>query len=112
VCSPVSCNVCYQFDFFFADLLIDFSDVVQMDVYALGRAYVQISRALYINIPAVDPCMYILRFAHKFELGEQTHDVAMTALRLVQRMKRDWIHLGRRPSGLCGAGKRMIRCMM
>ncbi|ODM90214.1 Transcription factor IIIB 90 kDa subunit [Orchesella cincta] len=84
-------------------LLIDFSDVVQMDVYALGRAYVQISRALYINIPAVDPCMYILRFAHKFELGDKTHDVAMTALRLVQRMKRDWIHLGRRPSGLCGA---------
>lgn len=27
----------------------------------------------------------------------------MTALRLVQRMKKDWIHFGRRPSGLCGA---------
>uniref|UniRef100_A0A3Q1H902 Transcription factor TFIIB cyclin-like domain-containing protein n=1 Tax=Acanthochromis polyacanthus TaxID=80966 RepID=A0A3Q1H902_9TELE len=27
----------------------------------------------------------------------------MTALRLVQRMKRDWMHTGRRPSGLCGA---------
>lgn len=27
----------------------------------------------------------------------------MTALRLVSRMKRDWIHHGRRPSGLCGA---------
>ncbi|CAG7815405.1 unnamed protein product [Allacma fusca] len=84
-------------------LLIDFSDVVQMDVYALGRAYIQISRSLFINIPAVDPCMYILRFAHKFDLGDKTHEVAMTALRLVQRMKRDWIHLGRRPSGLCGA---------
>ncbi|KAK2104910.1 hypothetical protein P7K49_018766 [Saguinus oedipus] len=28
----------------------------------------------------------------------------MTALRLLQRMKRDWMHTGRRPSGLCGAG--------
>lgn len=28
----------------------------------------------------------------------------MTAMRLVQRMKRDWMHTGRRPSGLCGAG--------
>lgn len=28
----------------------------------------------------------------------------MTALRLVARMKRDWIHHGRRPAGLCGAG--------
>ncbi|CAL8093163.1 unnamed protein product [Orchesella dallaii] len=34
--------------------------------------------------PPVDPCMYILRFAHKFELGDKTHDVAMTALRLIE----------------------------
>ncbi len=27
----------------------------------------------------------------------------MTALRLVSRMKKDWMHFGRRPSGLCGA---------
>src|SRR4051812_29008767 len=27
----------------------------------------------------------------------------MTALRLVARMKRDWILIGRRPSGICGA---------
>lgn len=27
----------------------------------------------------------------------------MIALRLVQRMKRDWIDVGRRPTGLCGA---------
>ena len=76
-----------------------------MDVYALGRAYIQISRALFINIPTVDPCLYIMRFAHKFDLGDKAFKVAETASRLVQRMKRDWIHLGRRPSGLCGAGK-------
>ena len=29
----------------------------------------------------------------------------MCALRLVSRMKRDWMAQGRRPSGLCGAGK-------
>jgi len=38
------------------------------------------------------------------EFGEKNHDVSMTAMRLVQRMKRDWMHTGRRPSGLCGAG--------
>lgn len=79
-----------------------------MDIYALGRTFIQLSRALFINIPAVDPCMYILRFAHKFNLGKKTHEVSMTALRLVQRMKRDWMHLGRRPSGLCGAGKQTL----
>ncbi|KAK5614923.1 hypothetical protein CRENBAI_009455 [Crenichthys baileyi] len=37
------------------------------------------------------------------EFGEKSREVSMTALRLVQRMKRDWMHTGRRPSGLCGA---------
>ncbi|XP_043403813.1 transcription factor IIIB 90 kDa subunit isoform X5 [Chelonia mydas] len=37
------------------------------------------------------------------EFGEKNQKVSMTALRLLQRMKRDWMHTGRRPSGLCGA---------
>ncbi|KAJ8924186.1 hypothetical protein NQ315_006977, partial [Exocentrus adspersus] len=49
------------------------------------------------------PCLYILRFAAKLQFGAKTQQVANTALRLVQRMKRDSIHSGRRPSGLCGA---------
>ncbi|KAK9534159.1 hypothetical protein VZT92_009224 [Zoarces viviparus] len=50
-----------------------------------------------------NPCLYIPRFAQLLEFGEKNHDVSMTAMRLVQRMKRDWMHTGRRPSGLCGA---------
>ena len=56
----------------------------------------------YFNI--ADPCIYIQRFAHKLEFGDKTHEVSMAALRLVSRMKRDWMAQGRRPSGLCGAG--------
>ncbi|XP_062824636.1 transcription factor IIIB 90 kDa subunit isoform X2 [Anolis carolinensis] len=37
------------------------------------------------------------------EFGTKNHEVSMTALRLLQQMKRDWMHTGRRPSGLCGA---------
>lgn len=84
-------------------MLLDFSDQLQINVYSLGKTYLQLSRALCINIPAIDPCLYIPRFAHKLEFGEKTHEVSMTALRLVSRMKRDWMHTGRRPSGLCGA---------
>ncbi len=47
--------------------------------------------------------MLIPRFAHKLEFGDKTHEITQTALRLVRRMKRDWIATGRRPSGLCGA---------
>jgi transcription factor IIIB subunit 2 len=59
-----------------------------------------------------DPCLYILRFANRLEFGDKTHEVSMTALRLVQRMKRDSIHTGRRPSGLCGAGKLEFRILL
>ncbi|KZS05475.1 Transcription factor IIIB 90 kDa subunit, partial [Daphnia magna] len=56
-----------------------------------------------LNIPSVDPCLYVMRYANRMNFGDKTHEVSRTALRLVQRMKRDWIHTGRRPSGLCGA---------
>ncbi|PBC29472.1 Transcription factor IIIB [Apis cerana cerana] len=86
-----------------AHMLIDISDVLQICVHELGRTYLKFTQALCINIPSVDPCLYIMRFANKLEFGEKTHEVSMTALRIVQRMKRDSIHSGRRPSGLCGA---------
>ena len=37
------------------------------------------------------------------EVEKQRNNIISTANRLVQRMKRDWMHYGRRPSGLCGA---------
>lgn len=46
-----------------------------------------------------------MRFANKLQFGAKTHEVSMTALRIVQRMKKDSLHSGRRPTGLCGAGK-------
>ena len=90
----------------------------------LGDIYF-LPQALCINIPAMDPCLYVMRyagqdlykcnlgnfkiglsvslfchycgysgirshirFAHKLEFGEKTHEVSMTALRLVSRMKK------------------------
>ncbi|XP_059230156.1 transcription factor IIIB 90 kDa subunit isoform X3 [Mustela nigripes] len=75
----------------------------RVNVYVLGKTFLLLARELCINAPAIDPCLYIPRFAHLLEFGEKNHEVSMTALRLLQRMKRDWMHTGRRPSGLCGA---------
>ncbi|XP_063367407.1 transcription factor IIIB 90 kDa subunit [Cydia amplana] len=86
-----------------AHLLIDISDALQICCYQLGRTYFRLSRALCINIPPTDPCLYILRFSSQLQFEDKSHEVSMTALRLVQRMKRDSIHSGRRPSGICGA---------
>ena len=84
-------------------MLIDVSDALQIDIYELGRNYLKLCTELHINVPAMDPCLYICRFAHKLSLDDKTHAVTETALRIVQRMKSDWMHTGRRPSGLCGA---------
>ncbi|XP_049851902.1 uncharacterized protein LOC126328046 [Schistocerca gregaria] len=84
-------------------MLIDFSDVLQTSVYVLGSTFLKLCRALSISPPLIDPSLYIHRFAAQLEFEEKEQEVVGTALRLVQRMKRDWIQIGRRPAGICGA---------
>jgi hypothetical protein len=84
-------------------LLIDFSEVLQANVYALGSTFMKLTRILNMNLPVIDPSLYIHRFAAKLDLGDAAHAVSQTALRLVGRMSRDWIQTGRRPAGICGA---------
>lgn len=86
-----------------AHLLLDFSDVTQINVFDLGRNLNFISRSLRINLPATDPCLYIMRFACVLDFGDKQKEVVNLATRLVQRMKRDWMSTGRRPTGICGA---------
>eukprot|EP01112_Ceratiomyxa_fruticulosa_P020540 TRINITY_DN7020_c0_g1_i1.p1 TRINITY_DN7020_c0_g1~~TRINITY_DN7020_c0_g1_i1.p1 ORF type:complete len:317 (-),score=39.78 TRINITY_DN7020_c0_g1_i1:71-1021(-) len=84
-------------------MLIDFSDVLHTNVYILGHTFLKLCQLLNLTLPIIDPSLYIQRFASQLEFDEKTNAVANTALRLVQRMKRDWIQTGRRPSGICGA---------
>lgn len=42
------------------DMLIDFSDVLQICVYELGRTYLRLSQALCINIPSIGEYCYNL----------------------------------------------------
>lgn len=84
-------------------MLIDFADVSQTNLYVLGNTYLKLTRLLNIQLPVIDPSLYMHRFAAKLEYGEKANDVAMTALRITARMQRDWMTHGRRPAGLCGA---------
>ncbi|TBU37838.1 hypothetical protein BD309DRAFT_973156 [Dichomitus squalens] len=84
-------------------MLIDFSDLLQVNVFELGHTYLQLVQTLNLRLPLVDPSHYISRFAALLEFGEETHQVAMDAIRLVQRFDRDWMTKGRRPAGICGA---------
>jgi transcription factor IIIB subunit 2 len=84
-------------------LLIDFSDALQVNVFTLGGAFLRFTRMLNINIPPVDPALYIHRFAARLDLGDKTNAVVTTTLRLIAQFKKDWITTGRRPDGVCAA---------
>ncbi|KAI6153338.1 BRF1-domain-containing protein [Pisolithus tinctorius] len=84
-------------------MLIDFSDLLQVNVFDLGHIYLQLVQTLNLKLPLVDPSHYISRFAALLEFGDETHRVATDAVRLVQRFDRDWVTKGRRPAGICGA---------
>ncbi|KAK9475213.1 Brf1-like TBP-binding domain-containing protein [Dipodascopsis tothii] len=85
-------------------MLIDFADLLQVSVFAIGATYLKLVKVLQIkNIPYIDPSIYIQRFAVKLEFGSETRKVMNDAVRLVQRMGKDWLHLGRRPAGVAGA---------
>ena len=53
--------------------------------------------------PVIEVEPLILKFARKLEFGNQYRKVAEDAVKILKRMKRDWMVTGRRPAGLCGA---------
>ena len=64
--------------------------------------HIRLNGASYIVQP-INPEDLILRFAQRLEFGKETMQVAKDAVRIVQRMNRDWMTPGRRPAGICGA---------
>ncbi|KAL1899048.1 transcription factor TFIIIB subunit brf1 [Ceratocystis pirilliformis] len=87
-------------------MLLDLADLVQINVFKLGRTFKAFNKAIPICNGGFDPVYpedLIYRFATKLEFNTMTSKVAEDAVRLVRRMSRDWMVMGRRPSGICGA---------
>lgn len=89
-------------------MLIDFADILMINVFKLGRTYKALLDELRLGgnifmMNPIDPESLIYRFAKQLEFGSSTMAVAGEAVRIVQRMNRDWMSTGRRPAGLCGA---------
>lgn len=87
-------------------MLIDLADILKTDVFLLGRDY----KALLSKFPdmreGTKPIILedlIHRFAAKLEFYHDTPKVALTAVRIAARMRKDNITHGRRPAGICGA---------
>ncbi|CBY38206.1 unnamed protein product, partial [Oikopleura dioica] len=87
-------------------MLLDFSQVLKVNVYILGKTFLKLSQELNITPHMLDPVFYIHRFAHQLGFGDsgtKNKEVMETSNRIVQRMNRDWMTEGRRPAGICGA---------
>ncbi|XBW36880.1 hypothetical protein QEN19_002459 [Hanseniaspora menglaensis] len=85
-------------------MLIDFSSRLQVSVYSIGSTFLKMCKQLHItDLPLVDPSLYIQSFATKLQLGEIKNVVINDAIKLAQRMSRDWMYEGRRPAGIAGA---------
>ncbi|TQS31913.1 hypothetical protein Golomagni_07789, partial [Golovinomyces magnicellulatus] len=87
-------------------MLFDLADLVQLNVFKLGRIFKKLNEVVPIGNDGLIPVYpedLIWRFATKMEFHQETAKVAEDAVRLVKRMSRDWMVMGRRPSGICGA---------
>ena len=95
-------------------MLIDLADMTQINVFKLGRAYKALNQAVPMGSDGICPVYpedLMWRFASRLEFLEETNKVAEDAIRLVRRMKQDWMVMGRRPSGICGAALLMAARM-
>ena len=87
-------------------MLIDLADITKTDVFLLGRSYKDLLNALPDMKDGTKPIIIedlIFRFASKLEFLHDTNKVALSAIRIAQRMRHDNMTHGRRPAGICGA---------
>lgn len=78
----------------------------QVNVFKLGRTFKALHRAITIAKDGIMPVLpedLIWRFASLLDFDTFTNKVADDAIRMAQRMSLDWMLMGRRPSGVCGA---------
>ncbi|KAI0160881.1 hypothetical protein GGR52DRAFT_562048 [Hypoxylon sp. FL1284] len=87
-------------------MLMDFADLSHIDYFELGRVFKDLNSMFSLqsnSIKSILPEDLIYRFCSKLDFGDFTNKVAADAIKLCQRMGLDWMAMGRRPSGICGA---------
>ncbi|KAI4254339.1 MAG: hypothetical protein LQ352_003157 [Teloschistes flavicans] len=92
-------------------MLIDFADKCSVNVFELSGTFKDLIRALFCDaqgliqapLEPVNIESLILRYAEQMNFGRMKQRIANEAVRIVQRMSRDWMVDGRRPGGICGA---------
>ncbi|KAI4187992.1 MAG: hypothetical protein L6R41_002457, partial [Letrouitia leprolyta] len=106
VCLYIACRKSKENNKF---MLIDFADKCNINVFKLGSIFkdlldvLHLSQSLFQSLEPINIESLILRFAEQMNFGRMKQRIANEAVRIVQRMSRDWLTDGRRPAGICGA---------
>lgn len=82
-------------------LLIDFSSELRIDLFKIGKMFLNIRQLLGVDIPLIDPSLYMHRFCSQLKFKNK--EILDFSMLLISRMKKDWILEGRRPNNSCGA---------
>lgn len=54
------------------------TDAVQINVYKLGHAFLRFKALTGINVPNIDPCIYIHRFTNKLQLNSEQDEAKVS----------------------------------
>ncbi|KAG5500107.1 hypothetical protein JIQ42_04442 [Leishmania sp. Namibia] len=84
-------------------VIYDFCEANGEDPHTILSQMKYICHATHTEVPVIDPSCYVQRFAEQMDLGPQTTDVVVCALKVLRAMQDDWISCGRRPMGVCAA---------
>lgn len=86
-------------------LMIDFANVMHIDIYSLSKIYLKLCRFMNYVIKLNDPSLYVPRFMKSLHFPkDKEKKILEYVLRLLSRMREDWLGVGRRPTGLIAAG--------
>ncbi|ORD94887.1 TF3B [Enterospora canceri] len=88
-------------------MLIDFSNVLRIDMYQIGKIYLKIRNTFDLETYKIqnsmtDMSMYLHRFASQLKF-RNTKEIILLSTRILSRMRKDWIMEGRKPNNACGA---------
>lgn len=59
-------------------MVVVLSDAVQINVYKLGHAFLRFKALTGINVPNIDPCIYIHRFTNKLQLNSEQDEAKVS----------------------------------
>jgi len=91
-----------------AILLLDISHELKVNLFEVAAVFTRIARFCHIcgkDLNQTEPLDFLQRFAKELKFESETIEkrIIATSMKIFQKMKHDWLSLGRTISGVCGA---------